>query len=147
RRKQMKSKLILRHLRPEDLAFADSLRELAGWNQTLDDWRGLLELSPEGCFLAEWDGAPAGTITTICYGQELAWIGMLLVHPDFRGRGIGRALLARCVEHLKAAGIRAIKLDATPDGKMLYEQFGFREEGSIMRCEIRHADASRAKGV
>ena len=136
----MKSKLILRHLTPEDLAFADSLRELAGWNQTLDDWRGLLELSPEGCFLAEWDGAPAGTITTICYAQELAWIGMLLVHPDFRGRGIGRALLGRSVEYLRGREVGCMKLDATPQGKLLYDRFGFREEWSLTRWQITVAD-------
>src|SRR6266581_1863470 len=85
----------LRLLGPTDLAFADSLRELAGWNQTIDDWQTFLVLSPEGCFVAEWNGSPAGTATTVCYGKELAWIGMLLVHPAFRRRGIGRALLAR----------------------------------------------------
>jgi GNAT superfamily N-acetyltransferase len=134
----------LRLLRPTDLAFADSLRALAGWNQTVNDWQTFLALSSQGCFVAEWNGSPAGTATTICYGQDLAWVGMLLVHPDFRRRGIGHALLARCLEHLKAAGIRTIRLDATPEGKILYEEFGFREECSIMRCEIPHITSPSA---
>ena len=45
----------------DDLTFADSLRAMAGWNQTLDDWRDLIALEPTGCFVAEWDGTPAGT--------------------------------------------------------------------------------------
>jgi GNAT superfamily N-acetyltransferase len=140
----------LRLLRATDLAFADSLRDLAGWNQTLNDWQTFLALSPQGCFLAEWNGSPAGTATTICYGQDLAWIGMLLVHPDFRKQGIGHALLARCLEHLKAAGIRAIKLDATPEGRVLYERFGFRAECSIKRCEMRditYPSANHSTGI
>src|SRR5437870_2531869 len=64
-----------------DLDFADSLRALAGWNQTRNDWRRLLTHEPRGCFIAEWDGSPAGTSTTTCYGTDLAWIGMVLVDP------------------------------------------------------------------
>src|SRR5437016_1608350 len=142
----MKSEITLRQMTPADLTFADSLRALAGWNQTLDDWKRLLALSvidlslPDseaGCFIAEWQGASAGTATTICYGNELAWIGMVLVHPDFRARGIGRALLNRCLEYLQHRGIRCIKLDATSQGKLLYDQLGFHEEWSLTRWECR----------
>ena len=136
-KERMNNEITLRLMQQTDLAFADSLRSLAGWNQTLGDWKRFLAFSPQGCFLAEYGGAPAGTVTTMCYGKELAWIGMLLVHPDARGRGIGCALLARCVEHLRAIGIACIKLDATPQGKALYDQFGFEEEWSLTRWETR----------
>jgi len=111
------SPLSLRLLRHKDLAFADSLRALVGWNQTFDDWERFLALEPDGCFLAECNGAPAGTATTLVYGPDLAWIGMALVHPDYRRRGIGRALLERCLEHLRVREVRCVKLDATPLGK------------------------------
>jgi len=129
----MSPRLRLRLLTPEDLGFADSVRALAGWNQTLEDWRRFLATEPTGCFLAEWDGIPAGTATTTVYGPELAWIGMVLVHPDYRRRGIGRALLEHCLEHLRRQGVRSIKLDATPEGRLVYEQLGFRDEWSLRR--------------
>src|SRR5438046_10513397 len=97
----MNSSLRLRLLTLADLPFADSVRALACWNQTLDDWQRFLATEPGGCFLAEWNGAPAGTATTTVYGPDLAWIGMMLVHPEYRRRGIGRALLQRCIEHLR----------------------------------------------
>jgi ribosomal protein S18 acetylase RimI-like enzyme len=131
----MKSHLRLRTMLPADLPFADSLRASAGWNQTLDDWRRFLSMQPQGCFLAEWDGAPAGTATTMVYGTDLAWIGMVLVHSDFRRRGIGRALLLKCVEHLQACRVRSIKLDATPEGQAVYENLGFKEEWTLRRWE------------
>ena len=134
----MNSLLQLRPLTREDLAFADALRALAGWNQTLADWERFLELEPAGCFLAEWQGAAAGTATTTVYGAELAWIGMVLVHPEYRRRGIGHALLERSLEYLSTRGVRCIKLDATPEGKRVYASFGFQDEWTLTRWERLH---------
>lgn len=122
-------------MREADLAFADSLRALVGWNQTLVDWKRFLALEPEGCFVAEWEGQPAGTATTTRHGDGVAWIGMVLVHPDRRRHGIGRALLQHCIRHLDSSGCRCIKLDATPAGKPLYESLGFHDEWPLARWE------------
>jgi GNAT superfamily N-acetyltransferase len=118
-----------------DLNWAASLSALAGWNQTGEDWLRLLNLEPGGCFVADWDGAPAGTATTTCYGKELAWVGMVLVEPDQRGHGIGTALLEHCLACLQRRGIRCIKLDATPQGRPLYERLGFKAEWTLQRWE------------
>jgi len=131
----MNVSLRLRLLTHADLPFADSVRALAGWNQTIADWERFLAVAPDGCFLAEWDGIPAGTATTITYSPALAWIGMVLVHPEYRRRGIGRALLERCIEHLRGRGVRCVKLDATPAGKPVYENLGFKEEWTLSRWE------------
>jgi ribosomal protein S18 acetylase RimI-like enzyme len=125
--------LHLRKLTAADLPFADTVRELAGWNQTLLDWQRFLASEPEGCFLAEWNGAPAGTATTTIYSPDLAWIGMVLVHPDYRRRGIGRALLQHCIAYLRTCAIRCIKLDATPAGKLVYDGLGFSSEWTLKR--------------
>lgn len=125
--------LTLRILCSSDLDFADSLRARVGWNQTRADWERFLAINPDGCFLAEWNGVPVGTATTTIYGLDLAWIGMVLVHPDYRRRGIGRDLLKVCLGHLRSRGIRCVKLDATPAGQLVYETMGFRSEGSLTR--------------
>jgi GNAT superfamily N-acetyltransferase len=127
--------LDIRRMGEADLAFADSLRALVGWNQTPADWARLLAHEPEGCFVAELEGRPAGTATTTRHGGGLAWIGMVLVHPDRRRHGIGRALLQRCIEHLDAVGCCCIKLDATPAGQPLYESLGFHDEWPLARWE------------
>ena len=129
----MSSPLRLRVMTPSDLPFADSIRALAGWNQTLDDWQRFLAQEPDGCFVAEWNGSPAGTATTTVYGFELAWIGMVLVHPDYRRRGIGRALLEGCLAYLHRRSVRCIKLDATPLGKRVYDSLGFKDEWTLTR--------------
>jgi len=128
--------LRLRALTRADIPFADFIRALAGWNQTLADWERFLETEPGGCFLAEWDGEPAGTATTTVYGTDLAWIGMVLVHPQFRRRGIGTSLLRHCISYLQQErGVRCIKLDATPEGKLVYDRLGFQSEWSLKRYE------------
>jgi GNAT superfamily N-acetyltransferase len=123
----------IRPLEFSDIIFADAIRAAAGWNQTPQDWQRFLTLSPEGCFLAECDGSKAGTATTLIYGGEVGWIGMVLVHPDFRRRGIGTALLTHCIEYLRSKAIRSIKLDATPAGREVYLRLGFKDEWALSR--------------
>ncbi len=131
----MNSCIHLRVLRQTDLPFANAVRALAGWNQTPDDWHRFLAMEPEGCFLAEWNGQSAGTATTIVYGPTVAWIGMVLVHPDYRRRGVGGALLKQCIDYLHERGVRGIKLDATPAGKRVYDGLGFKDEWPLARWE------------
>jgi GNAT superfamily N-acetyltransferase len=124
----------LRPLTSEDLPFARELSRGAGWNQTRADWERFLELGHGGCFLAEHDGHPAGTATTITYGSDLAWIGMVLVHPAFQRRGIGTDLLKGAIRFLRdERGIPSIRLDATPAGRPLYEGLGFQTEWGLRR--------------
>jgi predicted N-acetyltransferase YhbS len=125
----------LRCLTPNDLATADRLRASLGWNQTIADWQRLLSLAPEGCFVAEQEGRIVGTCTSVTYGNALAWIGMMMVHPDHRGQGIGSALLQGCVDHLRRRSVRCIKLDATPMGRPLYARIGFVPEWTLTRWE------------
>ena len=109
---------------------------IVGWNQTPVDWLRFLRASPEGCFAAEVGGAVVGTATTIVYEGRFAWIGMVLVDPEHRGRGIGTRLLDRTIEHLDAAKVPTLKLDATPQGKPIYEKLGFVAEYEIERWKL-----------
>jgi len=129
----MHASLRIRQLAHADLPFADRVRDLAGWNQTRDDWERFLAMEPDGCFLAEWEGEQAGTATTTRYGTTLAWVGMVLVHPSYRRRGIGSALLEQCLDHLWRCGVRCVKLDATPLGQTMYDRLGFQTEWIFAR--------------
>jgi ribosomal protein S18 acetylase RimI-like enzyme len=53
------------------------------------------------------------------------------VHAAYRGQGIGRQLLAACIEKARAKGITRIVLEARADNKRaigLYERMGFIHE-------------------
>lgn len=116
-----------------DIPAAMRLKELAGWNQTERDWQRLLELEPEGCFAAMCDDRVVGTATTTAFGVDLAWIGMVLVDPEYRRRGIATELMKTAMAYLRSSGIRTIKLDATPAGLPVYEALGFVQEERIER--------------
>ena len=129
----------IRVLREDDLVFVDEFVQLAGWNQLRTDWLRVLRYEPNGCFAAFSDDRLIGTVTTTTYGKDLAWIGMMLVHPDFRRRGIATALMQRSISYLRDRHVECIKLDATPEGQFVYEQLGFVEEWRFHRWE-RSAD-------
>jgi ribosomal protein S18 acetylase RimI-like enzyme len=122
------------------------LKEQAGWNQTEADWRFFLAGRPEGCFVAERAGQAVGTVTTLVYGQRLAWVSMLLVDVRYRRQGIGTRLMGAALESLEGAlAVRGtIALDATPAGRRVYERLGFRAEGDLVRL-IR--PGGRGRGV
>jgi GNAT superfamily N-acetyltransferase len=127
--------VILDLLRAEDLEAALTLSTAEGWNQTAADWRRILRLGPAGCFAARDGGRLVGTVTTTTYGTELAWIGMMIVHPELRGRGIGATLMGKALDHLQSSGIATVKLDATPAGRPLYESLGFVAETAMERWQ------------
>lgn len=129
----------LRVMTPDDIPGGVRLNTLAGWNQTEADWKRLLADSPTGCFVMEDEAKVAGTATTLSYEGRFAWIGMVLVDPEYRNRGIGTKLLARTIEYLDHAGIPTMKLDATPLGKPLYEKLGFVSEYEIERWLLKRS--------
>lgn len=125
----------IRLLEEADIPAALRLKNLARWNQTESDWLRLLSFEPRGCFVACAEEMVVATTTTTRYGPELAWIGMVLVDPEFRRRGIASRLMKAALEYLETAGTRTVKLDATPEGQAVYEALGFEKELLIERWE------------
>src|SRR5918996_4576668 len=77
--------LTLRGFIDDDPQLVLRLKEQAGWNQTAADLERFRKLSPEGCFVAQWDGQPVGCVMVFEFGS-VAWIAMMLVDESFRGR-------------------------------------------------------------
>jgi GNAT superfamily N-acetyltransferase len=124
----------IRLMNARDLPLGMRLKDQAGWNQTEADWRRVLDLRPDGCFVAELDGVPVGT-TAVCAFGPVAWVAMVLVEESVRGQGIGTALMRHALAFLEGQGARTIRLDATPLGRPVYEKLGFVEEYLLHRYE------------
>ena len=117
-----------------DLQLGLKLTHQAGWNHIEADWLRFLQLEPEGCFVAELNGNAVGTTATCVLGR-VAWITMVLVDVDSRGKGIGTALLKHSIGYLKERKVETIRLDATALGQPIYEKLGFLPEYELARCE------------
>lgn len=59
------------------------------------------------------------------------------VRAEARRRGIGRKMVARLIEEARARGATEITLDATEEGRLLYESLGFEENKEAMSLVLR----------
>ncbi|MBV9286623.1 MAG: GNAT family N-acetyltransferase [Hyphomicrobiales bacterium] len=118
-------------LRAANLPDAEALVREAGWNQVAADWRIFLEI---GAVYAVRNSAARviATAATIPYGGRVAWISMVLVAGDYRGRGIATGLLRRCVDDCVARRLQPV-LDATPAGRKVYLRLGFEDSWGFTR--------------
>lgn len=64
----------------------------------------------------------------------IAWVDELVVEQKYRGRGIGRTLLARLIESARERGCRAMELDSAfrrVESHSFYEKLGFEKRAFL----------------
>jgi GNAT superfamily N-acetyltransferase len=123
----------IRRLVAGDVPDLVELSRQARWNQTAADWQRLLDLCPEGCIGIESGGHIISSTTVTGYGNELAWIGMVLTDKDHRGNGYAGRLMEQALAWLRGRGVAWIKLDATDMGQPIYARLGFQDECPVER--------------
>ena len=83
---------------------------------------------PVAEFVAEVDGRAVGSVALSPRSEGVAWLSKLFVDAAYRGRGLGRALLARAVEEARVRGYRRIELETRTiyrEAIHLYEATGW----------------------
>jgi len=93
-----------------------------GWNPGLDDGAAFYATDPQGVFVAELDGQPVAAISVVNHTDDIAFLGLYICTPAYRGRGIGYALWQHALAH---AGERTVALDGVPDQQANYRKSGF----------------------
>lgn len=116
----------LRALTSDDVPQTGMLTESVGWGRDDANFQRLIEWGQGGCFGITSGEQLVATVTTIQYAQQRAWIGMVIVHPDFQRRGLGQYISQFAVDYLQEQGIREIMLSASDQGQPVYERLGFR---------------------
>ena len=115
----------IRDMVSQDVDFVFELAAEEQWGYTKPEFERMLELAPDGSFIAEEGGVRQGFVTTSNYGRTGS-IGHLVVAKARRGKAIGRGLMRRAIEHLDSLGAESILLNAVVDATPFYERFGFR---------------------
>ncbi len=115
-----------RRMTERDLEAAHRLSQAVRWPHRLKDWQLVQRLG--GGYVAEADDVVVGTAMCWIHGADFASIGMVIVSPDWQGKGIGRQLMKLNLDEL---GKRNVILNATESGKALYEAMGFKQVDTI----------------
>ena len=90
----------IREATMEDLLSVQSLlRPFVEQRLLLPRTPGDLAVLMQHAFVAIQDGQVIGFSAIEMYSQKLAEIQCLAVHQEYHGQGIGKQLVARCVEH------------------------------------------------
>jgi len=95
----------------------------------------------DGTLIALAQGAVGGEVRIDPSWMGFGEIGMM-VAADWRGRGVGTALVAAAIEWARARGLHKLALSVFPHNDAaiaLYRKFGFVEEGRLVR-HVRRAD-------
>ncbi len=125
----IKTSVVLRPMQLGDISGAMRLSAAEGWNQSEKDWKFLIENPQNICMLAICDEKIIGTTTAINYSNQVAWIGMVLVDAEYRGRGVSKLLLENIFT--KSGFIKSVKLDATPQGNRFIKSLDLKMNTSL----------------
>jgi N-acetylglutamate synthase-like GNAT family acetyltransferase len=92
------------------------------------------KLKNQEIILAKDDEDLIGYLRLEYLWSKYPYIGLIMVHPDYRGKGLGKRLLKYVEEHLKSKGIKTIYSSSQvneADPQEWHRKMGFKECGII----------------
>lgn len=117
-------------MEPADLELALDWAAGEGWNPGHGDARAFREADPGGLLMGYLGGEPVAAIACPRYDDAFGFVGLYLVRPDLRGRGLGMSVWRTGHDRL---GERTTGLDAVDAQVSNYERSGYRVEGHTYR--------------
>ena len=93
-----------------------------------EDYTTFIDNPQKVIFFADVNGKPVGQIKMVPWWNRFAWVEELTVDTEFRGEGVGRALLTHAIEWAKEQGFPGVTLETQDNNVpacMLYEKNGF----------------------
>lgn len=126
------ARIRIRRMNREDIGLAVEWAAREGWNPGLHDADCFHAADPEGFFMAELNGEPAGCISAVAYDESFGFMGFYIVRDDLRHHGIGLKLWNAAIAYM---GNRTAGGDGVVAMLDKYEQCGFRIAHSNARYQ------------
>lgn len=123
--------LQIKTMSPEDLSFSVQATDQMGWNLVEDDFRFMMELEPEGCFVAFDGNKRIGLATTISYGN-IGWFGDLIVVKAYRNKGTGSQLVKHAINYFSRKRVKSVGLYAYENRISFYTRLGFKYDSDFI---------------
>ena len=117
-------------MKTDDFPFAVQLANTMNWNMTEDDFKFMMNLEPQGCFVQFNGNQRIGIATTISF-EKAGWFGNFILKEDARGKGAGTLLLKHAIDYLKSKDAETIGLYAYPQLVNFYQRFGFEPDSDF----------------
>lgn len=122
--------IVIRKCQPNELALLFEMARIDGRNPGLHEQVLYTHLNPDGVYLALIDNEIVGAISGITYGSDFGFIGLHMVHPEYRNTALAAVLLQTAKERM---GNCSIGLNCHKSQIPFYERFGFKASHSIFR--------------
>jgi GNAT superfamily N-acetyltransferase len=126
-----------RPLRRTELDIVLDWAAAEGWNPGLHDADAFWAADPEGFIGMEIDDQLVGSASIVSYGAKLGFVGLFIVCPEWRRRGLGTEFwnffIKRLVERLEAGA--PASLDGVFDMQAYYARSGFTFSHRNLRME------------
>lgn len=109
--------MLIRNMNISDF---DKVREIdaaafsRGFLRTEENILWSFQLNPKGCFVAEDKESIVGYIFSRIWGN-VSWIGTFGIDPDYKGKGVGKALLEKTIKYLSSTSCSIIGLETMGD--------------------------------
>jgi ribosomal protein S18 acetylase RimI-like enzyme len=115
----------LRDWTAADVDAAVALGLAQGWRDRRRFYEFVLRTSTCQPLTGVVDGRLVATGLATVNGP-VGWLGAIVVDPEYRRRGFGRAMTEELCRRLRAAGCVTLSLESTDAGRPMYEGMGFR---------------------
>jgi ribosomal protein S18 acetylase RimI-like enzyme len=129
-RNSMVNSHLLLHIQDNKISY--SIIPVEPYEKILDveaeDYTTFLDNPQKVIFFADVDGKPAGQIKLIPWWNKFAYVEELAISPEFRGMGVGRALMTRAIEWAKQQNFPGLTLETQNNNVPaceFYEKCGF----------------------
>jgi predicted N-acetyltransferase YhbS len=124
----------VRKMSEEDFEYAVQLTDTKSWNLVEEDFRFMLKLEPEGCFVLLDDSEKIGIITSISLGR-IGWFGNLIVEGKHQRKGAGSLLVKHVIDYLTSKNVDVVGLYSYVDAVPFYERLGFKYDSDFIVLE------------